>query len=67
MDVETGDRTKVFEKLGKAADVDASWQSGSASLSAFAGKEIRLLFVATDGGAANLVEAGLDDIRIQRP
>jgi hypothetical protein len=67
VDVETDARTKVFERLGKAADVDAAWRSGSASLAAFAGRTIRLLVVAGDGGAQNLVEAGLDDIRIQRP
>jgi aminopeptidase S len=67
VDVATGQRTKVFERLGRAADVDAAWGSASVSLSAFAGRTIRLLFVARDGSPGNLVEAGLDDIRIQRP
>jgi carboxypeptidase T len=67
VDVGTGTRTKVFEKLGKAADVDAAWHAASVSLGAFAGKTIRLLFVAGDNGTHNLVEAGFDDVRIQRP
>ncbi|HET8784235.1 MAG TPA: M14 family metallopeptidase [Candidatus Limnocylindrales bacterium] len=65
VDTETGKRTKVFERLGRAADVDAAWHSASVSLSAFAGRTIRLLFVAADGSPHNLVEAGLDDIRIR--
>ncbi len=67
VDTGSGTKTKVFEQLGKAADVDASWKSASVSLSPFAGRTIRLLFVATDRSPYNLVEAGLDDIRIQRP
>ena len=67
VDVATGDRTKVFERLGKAADVDAAWHAASVSLSPFAGKTIRLLYVAADSMPHNLLEAGLDDIRIQRP
>jgi carboxypeptidase T len=67
VDSATGTRTQVFERLGGPADVDATWRSASVSLAPFAGKSIRLLFVARDGGANNLVEAGLDDIRVQRP
>ncbi|HET9852256.1 MAG TPA: M14 family zinc carboxypeptidase [Candidatus Limnocylindrales bacterium] len=63
----TGTRTKVLEKLGRAVDLDAAWRVSSVSLSRFAGQTIRLLFVATDGSPGNLVEAGLDDVRIQRP
>ncbi len=67
VNVETDVRTKVFEKLGTTSDVDAAWKSASVSLGAFAGQTIRLLFVAADGTPHNLAEAGLDDIRIQRP
>ena len=67
VDTATGTKTKVFEQPGKAVDVDASWKSASVSLSPFAGRTIRLLFVAADRSPHNLVEAGLDDIRIQRP
>lgn len=67
IDVETGAKTEVFKKLGRGADVDAAWRSASASLEPFAGQTIRLLFVAADNGTHNLVEAGVDDVRIQRP
>jgi Zinc carboxypeptidase. len=67
LDVVTGTRTKIFERLGRAADVDAAWHTASVSLSPFAGRTIRLLFVAADNSPYNLVEAGFDDIRIQRP
>jgi murein tripeptide amidase MpaA len=67
VDVATGARTKVFEQLGRAADVDATWRAASVPLSAFAGRTIRLLFVAADSAPGNVLEAGLDDIRIQRP
>jgi carboxypeptidase T len=67
VDVATGTRTSVFERLGKAADVDAGWHAASVSLGSFAGKTIRLLVVAADSSPHNLLEAGLDDIRIRRP
>jgi len=67
VDAATGDKTKVFEQLGRAADVDATWRSASVSLGSFAGRTVRLLFVAGDNAPNNLLEAGLDDIRIQRP
>jgi carboxypeptidase T len=66
VDVGTGTRTKVFERLGRADDVDARWRAGSVSLSPFAGRTIRLLVVAGDNASGNLLEAGFDDIRIQR-
>ena len=67
VDTATGARTRVFERLGKAADVDAAWKPASVSLAPFAGRTIRLLFVAADASPHNLVEAGFDDVRIQRP
>ena len=62
-----GTRTPVFTVTGDASNRDAVWTSGSASLAAWAGQTIRLVVAATDGGADNLVEAAVDDIRIQRP
>jgi carboxypeptidase T len=67
VDAGTGTPSTVFEQLGEATDVDASWASASVSLAPFAGQTIRLRFVAVDGGPSNLLEAGLDDIRIQGP
>ena len=34
---------------------------------AFAGQTIRIVVAATDGGADNVVEAAVDDVRIRRP
>jgi hypothetical protein len=38
-----------------------------APLDAFAGQTVRIRFQAVDGGANNLVEVELDDIRVTRP
>ena len=67
LNVATGTRTGVFERLGRAADVDAAWRTASVSLAPFAGQTVRIVFVARDGGTNNLVEAGFDDVRIRRP
>jgi hypothetical protein len=36
-------------------------------MDAFAGQTIRLRFEAVDGGAGNLVEVQVDDVRVTRP
>jgi hypothetical protein len=35
-------------------------------MDAFAGETVRVRFVATDGGASNLVEVEIDDVRVTR-
>jgi carboxypeptidase T len=60
-------RTPVLERLGGASSVAAAWQSGRVDLSAWASKTVRIVFEATDGGGDSLVEAGVDDVRIERP
>ena len=67
--VETGDGTRslVFQELGSANDDDAAWASASVSMAPFAGQTVRLVIGAADGGTGNLVEAGVDDVRIRRP
>jgi hypothetical protein len=64
---EDGTLTPVVEVLGSGVDRDALWAYASASVDAWAGQTIRLVIEATDGGAGNLVEAAVDDIRIRRP
>jgi carboxypeptidase T len=61
-----GSRTKVFEQLGSPAGVDAVWRTARLDLDAWAGQSVRIVFEATDGGADNLVEAGVDDVRVER-
>jgi hypothetical protein len=56
----------VFERQGAATDADAVWRTASVSLNAFGGQTIRILIEAADAGAASLVEAAIDDVRITR-
>jgi hypothetical protein len=66
--VETGGvRTQVFRDLGGARLVGAKWRKVGIALDDYAGKTIRIVFTATDGGPDSLVEAGVDDVRIERP
>ncbi|HEY3333881.1 MAG TPA: M14 family metallopeptidase [Candidatus Limnocylindrales bacterium] len=67
VEAEDGTATVVFQELGAANDDDAAWASASRSLGAWAGQRIHLVIEATDDGAASLVEAAVDDIRIRRP
>ncbi len=62
-----GTQVAVWRKVGRPADVDGVWRTASVSLDAFAGQTVRLRFEAIDGGANNLVEVELDDIRVTRP
>ena len=62
---EDGTRTVVFERRGAPGNLNASWRSGSASLTDWAGQTIRLVVSARDGGNGNLVEAQVDNVRIR--
>jgi hypothetical protein len=66
-DLDADTRTVVFQEVGSARDDDAAWTARAVSLSPWAGKRIRLVFLARDAGRSSIVEAGVDDIRIQRP
>ena len=62
-----GQRTLVWKKAGTASTVSASWTRAAVSLDRWAGTTIRIVFRAADGGRDSLVEAALDDIRVERP
>jgi hypothetical protein len=62
-----GTTTQVFRDVGAGFLTGARWQRAGVSLSKFAGQTIRIVFTATDGGPDSLVEAGLDDVRIELP
>jgi carboxypeptidase T len=62
-----GDLIPVWTVAGSAVDRDGAWTSVYVGMDAWAGETIRLRFVALDGGAGNLLEVELDDIRITRP
>jgi hypothetical protein len=62
-----GSRTLVFEELGAANDDDAAWASLRVSMAPWAGQTVRIVVGAGDEGPDSLVEAALDDVRIERP
>jgi hypothetical protein len=57
---------RVFEELGAANNDDAVFATTNVDISAFAGQTIRIRITAADAGAASLVEAAVDDVRIER-
>jgi carboxypeptidase T len=59
-----GARTVVWSIAGDGANANASWTAASASLTPWTGKTVRLIVEAGDGGADNIVEAALDDVRV---
>jgi hypothetical protein len=59
-----GAETTLLEVLGKGNDVDAAWDSHTASLVDYAGQTIRLLIEAADEADPSLVEAAIDDVMI---
>jgi hypothetical protein len=65
-DVATDLETTLFEERGDAADQDAAWAKVSRSLAAFEGRTVRIVIEARDGGLDTIVEAAIDDIRIER-
>jgi carboxypeptidase T len=58
--------TTVFQELGDANDDDAAWAVATVNLSAFAGQTVRILVEAADAAGASLVEAAIDDVKIER-
>jgi aminopeptidase S len=55
----------VLQELGAANDDDAVWQTTSVNISSFAGQTVRVLVTAADASGASLVEAAVDDVRIE--
>jgi subtilisin-like proprotein convertase family protein len=55
----------VLEELNAANDDDAAWATFSGSLNAFANQTVYLLITAADASGASLVEAAIDDVRIE--
>jgi carboxypeptidase T len=67
VEAENGDRTKVFEEHGSAASDGARWSVRRISLADWAGQKIHVVFQATDADNDSLVEAAVDDVRVERP
>jgi hypothetical protein len=62
-----GVRRLIFQRRGRPADVDGGWSIARVSLAAWAGHAIHLVFVARDLASDSLIEAAIDDIRVERP
>ncbi len=62
-----GTRTLVFEELGAAEEDAAAWASARIAMDPWAGQTVRIVLGAADGEADSLVEAAVDDVRIERP
>ena len=60
-------KTLVFEEAGNAFVDGARWVKAGVPLSKWAGKSVRFVFVATDGGPDSVVEAGVDDVHVEQP
>ena len=67
VEVEGGAKTVVFTRSGTGAVAKGGWRAASIPLDAWHGQTIRIAFAAADGGADNLVEASLDDVRVTLP
>lgn len=59
--------TPIWTLSGQAANRNAKWFTKKLALNAWAGKSIQLLIEAHDGGADNIVEAAIDDLRVFKP
>jgi carboxypeptidase T len=62
-----GTRFRVFRDLGAGIIQRGKWTKAGVPLTKWAGQTIRIVFTATDGGPDSLVEAGVDDVRIEQP
>jgi hypothetical protein len=58
--------TTVFQVAGAATNKAAAWQTTSVNISNFAGQTVRILIDAADASGASLVEAAVDDVKIER-
>jgi hypothetical protein len=59
-------RVRVFRNFGAGFIQPGKWTKVGVPLTNWAGQTIRIIFTATDGGPDSLVEAGVDDVRIER-
>ena len=62
-----GTRTLVLEELGAAEADPAAWTSARIAMDPWAGQTVRIVLAAGDEGADSLVEAAVDDVRVERP
>ena len=62
-----GVRTQIYHENGARRLDPARWARVTLPLTAWAGQSVQIVFKAADTAEASLVEAAVDDVRIQRP
>jgi len=65
IETSSGTQTVFIENAAGNSTKTAAWKSRSVDLSSYAGRTIRIILQATDFDTPSLVEAGLDDMRIE--
>ncbi|MGB0846868.1 MAG: hypothetical protein ACPGSM_09080, partial [Thiolinea sp.] len=63
---ETGNRKVLLFDKGKSTDRVAEWKTLDHDISDMAGNKVWLLIEAADGGSGSIVEAAVDNIRIEQ-
>jgi hypothetical protein len=62
-----GSEGVLLQELGRPRDDPAAWATATIAIPAsFVGGTSHLLIAATDGGAASVIEAGVDDVSVMR-
>jgi carboxypeptidase T len=62
-----GVRTQIYRELGTHVLDPARWARVTRPLTAWAGQSVQIVFTASDVGHDNLIEAAIDDVRIEQP
>ena len=62
-----GTRTEIYRENGTHLLDPARWARVTRPLTAWAGQSVQIVFQASDVGTNNLVEAAVDDVRIEQP
>ena len=57
----------ILEEHGNTQNREGNWVEFTGEMSEFAGQSIQILVEAADNGSGSLVEAGIDDVRIEIP
>lgn len=66
LETEQGRKQTLVLQTGTAANRPAQWSAFSADLSSFAGSTVHLIIEAADGGAGSMLEAAVDNLRINK-
>ena len=66
LETEQGRKQTLIMQTGTAANRPAQWSAFSADLSSFAGNTVHLIIETADGGAGSMLEAAVDNLRINK-